>query len=67
SYHSLEDRPVKSYMMKGKFSGEVEKDFFGNAQKPFNMVTRKAVTASDDELERNNRARSAKLRVAERV
>lgn len=67
SYHSLEDRLVKSFMMKGKFRGEVDKDFFGNEIKPFTAVFRKAIVASVDEVERNSRARSAKLRVAERV
>jgi len=66
SYHSLEDRLVKNFMQKGRFKGEVEKDFFGNEIKPFHVISRKAVTASLDELEVNNRARSAKLRVAER-
>ena len=67
SYHSLEDRPVKNYLAKGKFRGEVEKDFFGNPQKPFEVITRKAVIANEEELERNNRARSAKLRIGERL
>lgn len=66
SYHSLEDRLVKNFMQKGKFRGEVEKDFFGNEIKPFNVISRKAVTANTDELAINNRARSAKLRIAER-
>ncbi|TYP96172.1 16S rRNA (cytosine1402-N4)-methyltransferase [Sphingobacterium allocomposti] len=66
SYHSLEDRLVKNFMQKGKFRGEVEKDFFGNEIKPFRVVSRKAITAGAAELELNNRARSAKLRVAER-
>ena len=64
SYHSLEDRLVKNFMAKGKFSGEVEKDFFGNDIKPFDVLTRKSVTASANELETNNRARSARLRIA---
>jgi len=67
SYHSLEDRPVKNFMAKGKFQGEVEKDFFGNQQKPFNVITRKAIVASDEEIALNNRARSAKLRIAEKI
>lgn len=67
SYHSLEDRPVKNFIAKGKFRGEVEKDFFGNEQKPFKSITRKAVIADDEELARNSRARSAKLRVGERI
>ncbi|RZL31717.1 MAG: 16S rRNA (cytosine(1402)-N(4))-methyltransferase RsmH [Pedobacter sp.] len=67
SYHSLEDRPVKSFIAKGKFRGEVEKDFFGNEQKPFKSITRKAVVADEEELARNSRARSAKLRIGERI
>jgi 16S rRNA (cytosine1402-N4)-methyltransferase len=67
SYHSLEDRPVKNFMAKGKFQGEVEKDFFGNQQKPFNVITRKAIIATDEEIAQNNRARSAKLRIAEKI
>ncbi|SMC51145.1 16S rRNA (cytosine(1402)-N(4))-methyltransferase RsmH [Pedobacter africanus] len=67
SYHSLEDRPVKNFIAKGKFRGEVEKDFFGNEQKPFKAVTRKAIVADAAELERNSRARSAKLRVGEKL
>jgi 16S rRNA (cytosine1402-N4)-methyltransferase len=66
SYHSLEDRMVKSFVQKGKFSGEVEKDFFGNEIKPFKPLG-KAVTASEEEIKNNNRARSAKLRVAEKL
>ncbi|WDF67915.1 16S rRNA (cytosine(1402)-N(4))-methyltransferase RsmH [Sphingobacterium oryzagri] len=66
SYHSLEDRLVKNFMQKGKFKGEVEKDFFGNEIKPFKVISRKAITASDEELAINNRSRSAKLRVAEK-
>ena len=64
SYHSLEDRLVKNFIAKGKFSGEVEKDFYGNDQKPFDAVSRGAITASDEEIKNNNRARSAKLRIA---
>ena len=67
SYHSLEDRPVKNYLAKGKFRGEVEKDFYGNEQKPFKVITRKAVVADDEELERNSRSRSAKLRIGEKL
>lgn len=67
SYHSLEDRLVKNFMLKGKFRGEVEKDFFGNEIKPFQVITRKAITASEEELQLNNRSRSAKLRVAEKI
>jgi 16S rRNA (cytosine1402-N4)-methyltransferase len=67
SYHSLEDRLVKNFIAKGKFRGEVEKDFFGNEIKPFEAVSRKAITASEEEIMQNNRARSAKLRVAVKV
>lgn len=67
SYHSLEDRPVKSFIAKGKFRGEVEKDFFGNEQKPFKSITRKAVVANEEELSINSRARSAKLRIGEKI
>lgn len=64
SYHSLEDRLVKNFIAKGKFSGEVEKDFFGNDQKPFEGLSRGVITASEEEIKLNNRARSAKLRIA---
>ncbi len=67
SYHSLEDRPVKNYIAKGKFRGEVDKDFYGNEQKPFKAITRKAIVADELELQRNSRSRSAKLRVGERL
>lgn len=66
SYHSLEDRPVKNYFSKGKFKGEVEKDFYGNMIRPLEPITRKPVIASEEEIKLNNRARSAKLRIAER-
>ena len=64
SYHSLEDRLVKNFIAKGKFQGEVEKDFFGNQIKPLESLTRKAIIASEQEVKQNNRARSAKLRIA---
>jgi 16S rRNA (cytosine1402-N4)-methyltransferase len=64
SYHSLEDRLVKNYIQKGKFSGLLEKDLYGNTTVPFSMVSRKAIVASEAELSINNRARSAKLRIA---
>ena len=64
SYHSLEDRLVKNFIAKGKFQGEVEKDFFGNQIKPLESLTRKAIIASEPEVKQNNRARSAKLRIA---
>ena len=64
SYHSLEDRLVKNFLRSGNFSGTVEKDFFGRPQVPFDALTRKAVTPSAEELDRNPRSRSAKLRAA---
>jgi 16S rRNA (cytosine1402-N4)-methyltransferase len=67
SYHSLEDRMVKNYMQKGKVYGEVEKDFYGNEIKPFETVNRKPVEASEEEINENKRARSAKLRVAKKI
>jgi 16S rRNA (cytosine1402-N4)-methyltransferase len=67
SYHSLEDRLVKNFIAKGKFQGEVEKDFYGNLIRPLEPITRKAVTASAGELAINNRSRSAKLRIAKKV
>jgi 16S rRNA (cytosine1402-N4)-methyltransferase len=67
SYHSLEDRLVKNYMKRGNFEGVVEKDFFGNILKPFEEVNRKPISPSEAEIELNTRARSAKLRIAERV
>ncbi|GAB3541459.1 16S rRNA (cytosine(1402)-N(4))-methyltransferase RsmH [Spirosoma fluminis] len=67
SYHSLEDRLVKNFINKGKFQGEVEKDLFGNEIKPLRAVTRKPIEALPDETARNPRARSAKLRIAEKI
>ena len=67
SYHSLEDRPVKNFIAKGKVRGDVEKDFYGNQLKPFNVVTRKAVVADENELVGNSRSRSAKLRIGEKL
>jgi 16S rRNA (cytosine1402-N4)-methyltransferase len=67
AYHSLEDRPVKNFMRSGKFEGEVEKDFFGNPKTPFKALKTKPIVASEEELKINSRARSAKLRVAEKL
>ncbi len=64
SYHSLEDRLVKNFMRSGRFDGEIQADFFGRRETPFELVTRKAVVPSAEEIERNPRSRSAKLRAA---
>jgi 16S rRNA (cytosine1402-N4)-methyltransferase len=66
SYHSLEDRLVKNFMKRGHLDGSIEKDFYGNVLKPLTEVVRKPITPDEEELERNPRSRSAKLRIAER-
>ena len=66
TYHSLEDRLVKNYIKNGMFDGEPEKDLYGNFKVPFSLVNRKVIIPDDAEIERNNRARSAKLRIAEK-
>lgn len=66
SYHSLEDRLVKNFIQKGKFSGDEEKDFYGNVLKPLEAVNKKPMEPTQEEIERNSRARSAKLRIAEK-
>jgi 16S rRNA (cytosine1402-N4)-methyltransferase len=66
SYHSLEDRLAKNFIGKGKFFGEVEKDFFGHEHKPFEALNRRPEEATPEEVAQNSRARSAKLRVAVR-
>ncbi len=67
SYHSLEDRMVKNFIATGKTFGEQEKDLYGNIIRPFEPVNRKVVTATDEEVRENSRARSARLRIAVRV
>jgi 16S rRNA (cytosine1402-N4)-methyltransferase len=66
SYHSLEDRLVKNFMKSGNFEGEVEKDFYGNPITPFKVISRKVIVASENEVEQNSRARSARMRIAEK-
>lgn len=66
TYHSIEDRMVKNYIKTGNVEGELKKDFFGNVERPFKEVNRKPIVADEAEIERNNRARSAKLRIAEK-
>lgn len=63
SYHSLEDRPVKNFINKGNFKGTDEKDFYGNPIRILDPITRKPIVPSPEEIEKNNRARSAKLRI----
>lgn len=67
SYHSLEDRIVKNFFKSGNFEGNIEKDFYGNPLTPFKVITKKPVLPSEEEIKRNNRARSAKLRIAEKI
>ncbi len=66
SYHSLEDRLVKNFINKGKFHGEIEKDIYGNFEKPLTGINRKPIEASEEEIKLNNRSRSGKLRIAEK-
>ena len=67
SYHSLEDRPVKKFFKSGNFEGIIKKDFYGNPEVPFKLITRSPVAPEEDEIKRNKRARSAKLRIAEKI
>ena len=67
TYHSLEDRMVKNIMKTGNVEGKAEKDFFGNVKTPFRLVNNKVIVPDDDEIERNPRSRSAKLRIAEKT
>lgn len=66
TYHSLEDRMVKNIMKTGNVEGKTEKDFFGNVQSPFRLVTNKVIVPQAEEIESNPRSRSAKLRIAEK-
>ncbi len=66
SYHSLEDRVVKNFLKFGNFEGEVVKDFYGNIERPFILITKKAVAPSEEELKTNPRSRSAKMRVGKK-
>jgi len=67
SYHSLEDRLVKNLIQKGNFEGNLEQDFYGNKLLSFKKISRKPILPSVEEVEKNNRARSAKLRVSEKL
>jgi 16S rRNA (cytosine1402-N4)-methyltransferase len=67
TYHSLEDRLVKNFFRSGNFEGESEKDFYGNVSAPLKAVNRKVIVPSEEEIRNNSRARSARLRIAEKV
>jgi 16S rRNA (cytosine1402-N4)-methyltransferase len=67
TYHSLEDRMVKNFIKAGNIEGKVEKDFYGNATAPLKAVNRKPILPQEEEIASNTRARSAKLRIAEKA
>ena len=67
TYHSIEDRLVKNYMRSGNLEGKIEKDFYGNVLSPWKLINRSVITPTEEEIKENNRARSAKLRIAERT
>lgn len=67
TYHSLEDRLVKNFMRAGNFTGNIEKDIYGNFDVPFRQINRKVIIPGKNEILKNKRARSAKLRIAERI
>jgi 16S rRNA (cytosine1402-N4)-methyltransferase len=67
TYHSLEDRIVKNFMRSGNFEGILKKDFYGNPEAPFRVMNKKGITPDKEELATNSRARSARLRIAEKI
>lgn len=67
SYHSLEDRMVKNFFRSGNIAGDVEQDFYGNINSPFELVNRKVIVPTESEQRENPRSRSAKLRIAEKI
>jgi 16S rRNA (cytosine1402-N4)-methyltransferase len=67
TYHSLEDRLVKNFFRTGNFEGEIEKDFYGNIRSPFKAINNKVIVPDEEEIERNPRSRSAKLRIVEKL
>ena len=67
SYHSLEDRLVKDFFRSGNFNGEIHKDFYGNPLVPLRIITRKPQVANEQDIQENNRARSVRLRIAEKI
>jgi 16S rRNA (cytosine1402-N4)-methyltransferase len=66
TYHSLEDRVVKNFMRTGNFEGIENKDFYGNIETPFTLITKKGITPGENEVAANRRSRSARLRIAEK-
>ena len=66
TYHSLEDRMVKNIMKTGNIEGKAKQDFFGNVETPFKLINNKVIIPNEDEIQRNPRSRSAKLRIAEK-
>jgi 16S rRNA (cytosine1402-N4)-methyltransferase len=67
TYHSLEDRVVKNFMRTGNFEGEEKKDFYGNLITPFILINKKGTIPDEREIDENNRARSARLRIAQKI
>ena len=67
TYHSLEDRLVKNFFKNGMFEGRAEKDIYGNTNVPFQQKNNKVIVPTDDEITANSRARSAKLRIGEKL
>ena len=67
AYHSIEDRCVKQFLKTGNVEGTIQRDFYGAIYRPFHLITKKAIEPSDTELSENSRARSAKMRVGERL
>lgn len=67
TYHSIEDRLVKNFIRTGNFEGNAEKDFYGNLIVPFRAINRKVIVPTDEEISVNNRSRSARLRIAEKI
>lgn len=67
TYHSLEDRDVKNFFRTGNFEGTEKKDFYGNPETPFRVITRKGIAPREEEIAKNSRARSARLRIAEKI
>ena len=67
SYHSIEDRLVKDFFRSGNFRGDIQKDFYGNAIVPLKIITRKPIVAQEEEIQENSRARSVRLRIAEKI